>query len=150
MMPNAKKNAEAGSERPAGEGEPIIEGATAQTEVNPRANAEAGGERPVGAGEIIDVTTLGQADETRTQEALREQGVQANPQLPDEQGQMSVPPEEGTAIEVGGEEVVQPGKLEALDPSTPVQPGSALDPSLPLPESPQVALEPEDERPVGI
>ncbi len=117
---------------------------------NPRKNAEAGGERPVGAGEVIDATTLGQADEAQTQGVLREQGVQANPQLPDEQGQMSVPPEEGAAIEVGGDEVMQPGKLETLDPSTPVQPGSALDPSLPLPESPQVVLEPEDERPVGI
>ncbi len=149
-MPNAKKNAEGRSERPAGEDEPIIEGSTAHAEVDPRANAEAGGERPVGEGDVIDVTTLGRADEARTQEALREQGVQANPQLPDEQGQMPVPPEEGTAIEVGGEEVMQPGKLETLDPSTPVQPGSALDPSLPLPESPEVVLEPEDERPVGI
>ncbi len=149
-MPNAKKNAEGRSERPAGEGEPIIEGATAHTEVNPRANAEAGGERPVGEGQAIDVTTLGQADETRTQEALQDEGAQANVDGPDERGFLNVPPEEGTAIEVGGEEVMQPGKLETLDPSTPVQPGSALDPSLPLPESPEVVLEPEDERPVGI
>ncbi len=149
-MPNAKKNAEGRSDQPAGEGEPIIEGATAQTEVNPRANAEAGGERPVGAGDVLDVGSLGQADEARTQEALRDEGVQANSQLPDELGQMPVPPEEGTAIEVGGEELMQPGKLETLDPSTPVQPGSALDPSLPMPESPEVVLEPEGERPVGI
>ena len=98
----------------------------------------------------IDPARVDEADEAARAEVLATQGVAADHRTPDASGAVPGDPNEGVTFDVAGEPIPQSGKLAGLDPSVPVQPGSALDPSLPPPTPAPVSLEPEEERPVGL